>query len=224
MKRTFLVLAMAASGTFFLGACNKSLKDDIKSMQSKSDGLLKSGEELKKYFAELDDLVANGEPITVTTTFTDDNNKEKTVQGVYKFKSSSPVTQWIRKSSNGTFTILVARLGQIISPEQSFIRFNYNPITKEASYIYGIHSWGGRTPGYNNQFYFTTDDEHEGLSMKVDVHKLDPVSGEISFTCTAEGNAAYTDWAEEWKVPNKGTPVRTVLSFTGKLNLVNLTN
>jgi len=220
MNRTMLMLAFATAGTFLLGACNKTLKDDIKSLQGRTDSLRKSGSEIQKQLQQLNDLVGNSEPISATTTFQDLQNGSHTIGGTYRFRSNSYTTQSLVRYPEGIYEITIARSGQLTFSEYAYLNFQYDPASKKVSRIIGQHYWANIEPAFHNIFYFTYNDAHPGLTMDVGIQRLDLTTGDIALTCTATGKGDYTDWVEDWKVPVAGKEVKTVMSFTGKLQVI----
>ncbi|OQP61144.1 hypothetical protein A3860_05345 [Niastella vici] len=207
MKKLAIIFGVLIAGSPFVSC--KKMKDDIKDLQSKNSALQE----------QLDGVVSSlgsNEPITATTTFTDDDGKTRTVTGVYKFKSSDHSTQSMTNNNDGTYDIYIERFSDVSWNEGAYTSFTYNPTSKAVTNVSGGHYWSDADSYYDNAYYYGTG---TGLTIGVTVDSLNMTTGATSIKFAASGTAAYTNSVSYWYSPNQGAPEATTFSFAGKLKL-----
>lgn len=209
-------LLMAVSVAFT--ACTKDLKDDISNLKKEMDSLTKSNAALEGDVGNIEMILGANEPITVTTSFTDDQNGTKTHHNTYQFKAANAATQYALGNIDGTYSINIERLGDIDWDEGAQVSFRYNPTTKEITEKAIVHYWSGLGSYNNMASYGLQAPDHAGLQMNIDLKSFNLTTGEISLTATASGNGDYSN-AINWGAPNPGLPYNTKLSFTGKVKV-----
>jgi hypothetical protein len=218
MKKSLVILSLLVAGSTLFSSCNKKLKDDIKDLKQQVDELKKHNSELQEQVNGVENILGSNEPIIATTTFTDNNNTTRTVVGAYKFKAGNSSTQRMYDNGDGTYDIYIERFSDVEWYEGAWVAFTYNPTTKAVTNKRGGQYWNDEDPYYNNarydENYITT-----GLTFSITVNSLNLATGEISLNFSASGTAEYTNAVVYYYVPNKGKPVSTTFSFTGKLKV-----
>lgn len=199
MKKSLLIFGMLLAGSTFITSCTKDLKDDVKDLQGRVN--------------EVENLIGSNEPITATTTFTDNDNATRTVSDVYKFKASGLSTQYMIKNDDGTYDVYIERFSDVDWNESAAIEFTYNPTTKAITGEQVYHDWDD-LDAYGNFSFF--NEGYEGNTINITIDKFDVNTGEVSVKVTASATGDYTS---QYYGPNPGKPVNTTLAFTGKLKV-----
>ena len=217
MKKPVLVFGMLVAGGLAFTSCNKNLKDDIKDLKSKVDTLNKHNSELQEQIDNIEVIFGANEPITATTTFTDNNNATKTIKESYYFKSTASQTQRMEQDENGNYLIYIERFKDVWSGDGggAWVAFTYNPTSKAITDKRGGHYWWD-TDVYENRARYSELDEENGLTINITIDKISTTTGEISLKFSATGNETYTDNIGD-NAPNPGKPMSTNFNFTGKL-------
>jgi hypothetical protein len=197
MKNSVIILGALLTGSVFFTSCTKDLKNDVKN--------------LKQEVADLQSAIGSDEPITATTTFTDNNNATRTVSDTYKFKANSYRTQYMEKNSDGTYYVYIERFSDVNWNEGAWVDFDYNPTTKEVTNKEGGQYWEDSSPYGGNATYY---DGATGCTTNITVDKFDATTGEISLKFDASATSDY-----DGNSPNPGKPMHTTFSFTGKVKL-----
>lgn len=219
MKRSMLVFGILVAGSTFFTSCNKNLKDDVKSLKNQVEELQKHNSELQEKMNGVEDAIGSNEPIKVSTTFTDDDNKQRTVTGTYRFKTSGASTHYMRKNDDGTYEIYIERIGDIDWNEGAWIGFDYNPSTKAITDLRAGHYWDGMDAYYHNVRY--SEGYGTGLTNNLTINSIDVTTGDISIKYQGAGTADYTSQVPYYYCPNPGAPVSTSFEFAGKLRVYN---
>ena len=217
MKKLLFVFGVFVAGSSLV-SCNKKLKDDINDLKSQVSDLKNQNDTLKNNNADLQHSLGSDEPITATTTFTDNAGATRTVTGVYKFKSTDNNTQKAVKNSDGTYYIYIERFSDVSWDEGASAEFTYNPTTKAVTDIYAQHYWSDEDP-YSDRARYMSSYAGTGLTLTVTVDNFDPTTGNISMKFAAAGTAAYTSAVSSYYSPNQGKPVATNFAFKGKLKI-----
>lgn len=210
MKKLLIAIGIFAIGSSLV-SCNKKLKDDISDLKSQVNDLKNQNDTLKN-------ILGSDEPISATTTFTDNAGATRTVSGVYKFKSSDYATQKAVKNSDGTYYIYIERFSDVSWYEGVRAEFTYNPTNKAVTDIYVTHYWDDEDPYYDRARYMSSY-TGTGLTLNLTVDNFDTTTGAISMKFAAAGTAAYTSAISSSYSPNQGKPVATNFSFAGKLKI-----
>jgi hypothetical protein len=204
------------------------LKDDINDLKSQVNDLKNQNDTLKTYNSTLQqqlkgviNSLGSDEPITATTTFTDNAGTTRTVTGVYKFKSADYSTQKAVNNGDGTYSIYVERFSDVSWYEGAWAQFTYNPTTKAVTSITGGQYWNDEDP-YNDYAYYTSSYGGTGLTLAITVDKFDTTTGDFSMKFAATGTAAYTSAISSGYSPNQGKPDATNFTFTGKLRIFSI--
>lgn len=221
MKRSLIVFGIMITGSAFFSSCNKNLKDDVKDLQQQVEELKKRSSELRDQAKAAGNAVGTDEPITATTTFTDNSNNTRTIKGTYQFKSGNSGTQYMVNNENGTYDIYIERFGDVEWEEGAFASFTYNPTTKEITQKSGGHYWDDHD-NYANHMWYNPGIYASGCTVTITVNSLNVNTGEIAMSFSASATGEYTQAIYnmyDYYVPNPGQPASTNFSFTGKLKL-----
>jgi len=223
MKKLAIIFGVLIAGSPFVSC--KKMKDDIKDLKNQVSDLEKKNDTLKTWNSALQaqlngviNSLGSDEPITATTTFTDDDGKTRTVTGTYKFKSTDYYTQSMYNNNDGTYDIYIERFSDVRWKEGAWVYFTYNPTTKAVTNISGGHYWNDYDPYYDNVYYYGT---YTGLTKSLTVESFDMTTGAISIKFACSGTSAYTTAISQYDSPNQGAPVATTFSFAGKLKVFN---
>lgn len=216
MKRSFLVFSIFAAGSLFFTSCNKNLKDDVKSLKSQVEELKKHNSELQEKVTGFDDVLGTNEPIIATTTYTDDDNKTRTVKNESRFKASGANTHSLINNGDGTYDIYIERFSDVNWDGGAWVAFTYNPTTKELTDQRGGHYWDDADPYYDNIRY-TRDYTSNGLTVAITLKSIDLNTGDIALAFSASATGEFTSANPYYYVPNAGAPVSTTFEFAGKL-------
>lgn len=211
MKKTVFFLSTLIAGASMFTSCNKDLKDDIKDLQKKNS-------ELQEKVDGIEAVLGANEPILAVTTFTDNDNVTRKVEGTYKFKASNRETSSMVKNEDGTYDIYIERFSDVEWYEGAWVAFTYNPTTKAVTHKRGGQYWDNADPFYDNARY-DEDSYSTGLTLTITLNNIDVATGAISLNFTAAGTADYTNGVYYYYVPNQGKPVSTSFAFTGKLSV-----
>lgn len=203
MKTSLLTFGLLLAGCALTTSCNKDLKNDIQELQGRVN--------------EVESILGANEPITATSTFTDNANATRTVTGTYKFKAGNNGTQKMVNNGNGTFDVYIERFSDVDWYEGAWISFTYNPTSKAITNKKGGHYWGDED-SYGNQTRYDAT-KPNGLTLDITVDKIDVTTGDISLKFAASGTSQYTSEAPATWSPNPGKPMSTTFDFTGKLKV-----
>jgi len=224
MKKLLIVFGVFAIGSSLV-SCNKKLKDDINDLKSQVNDLKNQNDSLKTYNSTLQqqmngviNSLGSDEPITATTTFTDNSGATRTVTGTYRFKSSDYSTQKAVKNSDGSYDIYIERFSDVSWYEGAWVSFNYNPTTKAVTNIQGGQYWDDADSYRNNAYYYSSY-SGTGLTLTITVNSFDTTTGAISMKFTGAGTADYTSSVSTSYSPNSGKPEATNFTFAGKLHI-----
>jgi len=182
------------------------------------DSLTRNNAALAREVGNIETILGINEPITVTTSFTDDQNGTQTHNNTYKFKAANAATQYALANIDGTYSINIERLGDIDWDEGAQVSFRYNPATQAITDKAIIHYWSGLGSYNNRATYGVQAPNHAGLQMNITLKSFNLSTGEISLMATASGSSDYSN-AINWGAPNPGMPFNTILSFTGKVRV-----
>lgn len=202
MKKILIVFSVLIAGLFTFSSCNKNLKDDIN--------------ELRKQLKDVSHEIGADEPITVTTSFKDRNNVNRSYTGTYKIKLGGIRSQKLAKKPDGTYDIYIHRMMDIDNREHATVSFSYNPITKAITKKQVYHTWNDFS-SYNPNAWYNESFHNTGLTINIDIKRLDLTTGAISLDVEASGNEEYSNTAPSYYVPRRGAALSTKLSFEGKL-------
>lgn len=217
MKKTVIIFSLLVAGTILFPSCNKNLKDDIKKLKGQVDELKKDNQELQDQINGIDSILGSNEPISVMTTYIDDNGATRTVSGIYKFKTANAYTQWMIDNGDGTYDISIGRFGDVLAQEIVMATFTYNPTTKAVTHKYVEHNWDDLGPYGEYAVYYDSYSPNHPPVIAITVNSLNVVTGDISLNVSASGDAAYTTASQQ--APNPGAPVSTTFSFAGKVKI-----
>ncbi|MGN6420957.1 MAG: hypothetical protein ACTHMC_25825 [Pseudobacter sp.] len=215
MKRSFVVFSALVIAALSFSSCNKNLKDDIKDLQRENS-------EMKEKLNGIANALGTDEPITVTTSFKDRDNVDRSVKETYSFKSSGTSTQSMVKQPNGKYDIYVERFSDVNWNEYAWVAFTYDPATKAITNKRGGHSWDDYG-NYNSNAYFNENDYSTGLTFTVNIKSIDLTTGVISMDVTMSGTAEFSN-GYGGNVPNTNSAVTTSFSFDGKLRVYTQVN
>jgi len=218
MKKPVILFGVLMAGSLAFTSCTKNLKDDVSDLRKKMDSLTKSNAELEDEVGGMEVILGANEPITATTTFTDNNNATRTVKDTYKFKSSNYYTQRAKANSDGSYDIYVERFSEMNWNEGARVMFRYNPTTKEITGKQVRHYWDDED-NYNDRATFGyIEPDHAGYRIDIAVNSFNTTTGEISLNVSASGDADYAA-AIDYNAPNPGKPYNTNFSFKGKVKI-----
>lgn len=209
MKRSFVVFSTLIIAALSFSSCNKNLKDDIKDLQRENS-------EMKEKLNGIANALGTDEPITVTTTFKDRGNVDRTIKETYSFKSVGTSTQSMVKQGNGTYEIYVERFSDVYWNDGAWVAFTYDPTTKAITDKRGGHYWSDYG-NYNSDAYFNENNYNTGLTFTVNIKSIDLTTGVISMDVTMAGTEEYSQGSGN--VPNSNSAVTTSFSFDGKLKV-----
>lgn len=219
MKKPVILFGMLVAGSLAFTSCTKNIKDDISDLKKEMDSLNKSNAELEGQVSGIELILGANEPLSVTTTFADNNNATKTIKDIYKFKASNAATQYAHGNSDGTYSISIQRFSDVEWYEGARIQFDYNPATKEITNKKIRHYWEDND-SYNDQASFgEVEAGHTGLQIAITVANFNPATGDISVTATGNGDASYSTAVGYYYAPNPGKAYSTTLSYTGKVKV-----
>jgi len=217
MKQHLAILASILLSAFGICSCTKQLMEDLGDIQKNIDSLRAANARLRNEAAALGNLVGSDEPVIVLTTFEDNAGKPRSIKDTFSIKGNSGFSNSMEPRDNGLFFIKVARLGNNDGEEGGQIQFVYDPATRQAKSIIADHYWDDYDP-YGDEAYYYPELYDRGIMTTVNVKHFNPTTGDISFTFSGSADGTYTgsNTMEAW-VPNRGKPMSTTLSFTGKL-------
>ncbi|MDF2191522.1 hypothetical protein [Paraflavitalea sp. CAU 1676] len=218
MKKPVILFGMLVAGSLAFTSCTKNLKDDVSDLKKEIDSLNKSNAELEGQVGGIEIILGANEPITATTTFTDNNNATVTVKDTYKFKAGNSSTQYAKGNSDGTYRIYIERFSDVEWYEGARVEFVYNPTTKEITQKRVRHYWDSPDNYNDNADYGTISPTHSGLQINITVNNFNATTGEISLTVAASGDATYSG-LETYYSPNPGKPYSTSFAYTGKVKV-----
>jgi hypothetical protein len=219
MKKSLIIFGILLAGSTFFASCNKNLKDDIKNLRQQVDSLKKHNSELQDQIGGVENILGSNEPISVTTTFKDNNDSTRTITAIHKFKSADNETQSLAKLADGNYSIYIERFSDVEWYEGAWVSFTYNPTTKAITNKRGGQYWYDND-SYDN--YARYDDNYAnlgGLTFDINIKSINLTTGDISLTFTGSATSAYTSGVPYYYRPNAGKPMSTTFSFTGKLKL-----
>jgi len=220
MKKPVIILGILVSGSLAFTSCTKNLKDDISFLKKEVDTLNRSNDSIAGRLNGIDILLGANEPIIATTTFTDNDNKTRTVKGTYKFKAGNYGTQYAEGNSDGTYSIYIERFSDVEWYEGVEVVFDYNPATKAITNKRVYHYWDDADPYRDRAYYGAGIDTHEGLAINLTVNSFNLTTGDISINVNATASAAYAAAVNPWGYcPNNNQPYSTTFSFAGKLKV-----
>lgn len=209
MKRTLFVFSALITGLLTFSSCNKNLKDDIKDLRNQLDSVSHA--------------IGADEPITVTTSFKDNNNVSRNITETYRFKSNGKNTQKLLKKLDGNYEIYIERFLDVNWNEGIDLGFIYNPTTKAITNKNVTHYWDDYA-NYNPYARYFEGGNYPGLSININIKKIDLTTGAISLEVDASGNEEYSNTAPGYYVPRRGAAVNTKFSFEGKLKYFEQSN
>lgn len=208
------------SGSLAFTSCTKNLKDDISDLKKEVDSLHMSNDSIAGRLNGIDILLGANEPITATTTFTDNNNTTRTVKATYKFKAGNNGTQYARANEDGSYSIGIERFSDVEWYEGAEVEFRYHPGTKAVTAKKVYHYWDDNDIYQDRAYYGLVYETHEGLTINITVNSFNTTTGDISINVSASANADYATAVRDWNYcPNSGHPYSTTFSFTGKLKV-----
>lgn len=219
MKNSVNIARILIAGSLAFTSCTKDLKNDISNLKKNAAAQHSKIDSIAERMDNIDIILGANEPITVTTTFADDNNSTRTIKGTYSFKSSNNVTQFARAQEDGSYLIHVERYLGIYSEERVSVLFRYDPASKEITQKEVVHEWDDADSYFDNASYGDYYANHEGLSINISVNNFNTTTGEISLAVAASGNADYATLMHYYNRSPNNTPYSTSFSFTGKVKI-----
>lgn len=194
MKRSFVLFCTLMVGALSFSSCNKKLKDELN---------------------ELKNQVGVDAPITVTTTFVDAKNVNRTVTGNYKIRDGASDANALIKNSDGTYEISIERSDANHGDEGVSLKFVYDPATKKFLHKQIGHYWTDyNSNGEASAFEYETPTP--GITFNLDLKDLNLETGDISFEVKIEATKEYSQ-NYQWSVPNRDAGFTSAYKFSGKL-------
>lgn len=219
MKRPFIVFGLLVAGSAFFTSCNKDLKDDIKTLKNRIATLKQQNSELDQAANEMEHILGSDEPMTASTTFGDNNNGTRTVEGTYKFKAGNARTQQMIKNGDGTYDIYIERINEVYWYEGAWIAFRYNPATKEITAPRSGHYWDNDFDAYGDRIRYDAGYYPNGVTVTITVNEFNLTTGRIAVVAVSSATSEYTSNIDSYYAPNRGKPASTKLTFAGTLKL-----
>jgi len=219
MKNSANIARILIAGSLFFTSCTKDLKNDISDLKKGATAQHRRIDSIAGRIDSIDIILGANEPITVTTSFADNNNGTRTIKGTYSFKSNNNETQFARAQADGSYLVFVKRFQGIYSNERASVFFRYDPATKSVSEKQVIHQWDDADGYLDFAAYGTRYAGHEGLSINITVNSFNVATGAISLNVSASGNADYANLMHYYGESPSITPYSTSISFEGKVKI-----